>query len=521
MTVRRVSALAAAMVLPIVLGCGSPAPGGQEPSPVSASCVPTYPESLFVVESSARMLETLNPTTTRWDIVMRTVARVANRYQSSDVGLLAFPDALDRQCSIFCYDWLWKIWQEDESLFATDRWWWKDGDPNLDRACNAPDVQLAPGVPPGTVTAYFQQLEPAGNAPIGDALLSALNFFMTQGRTGAVRDIVLVVAGGDTCGADAVAMIQKLRSLNVRTWVLSFANATDVETLNRMADAGGTAVDGAIRYQVLRSAADIDPIMGVIGTWPDEVCDGVDNDCDGDTDEGLVQACADLCGGGMQACKGGVWGACDLSAVPGGDVIYLTPELCNGLDDDCDGEIDEGFELGFPCLSWSGVCSATGVTVCSADGKSTVCSAVAPPVEAEICDGLDNDCDGLVDEDIAIGCQTTCGVGRQYCVNGVLEACVLDASFIELCDGFDNDCDGEVDEGFPLGEPCVRGQGGCVSEGLFVCAPDGLEAVCDAPGPVWSPEVCDGLDNDCDGIVDDGAPCESGQVCYHGQCILD
>ncbi|HOI09453.1 MAG TPA: hypothetical protein PK313_03145, partial [Myxococcota bacterium] len=107
--------------------------------------MPTYPESLFVVESSARMLETLNPTTTRWDIVMRTVARVANRYQSSDVGLLAFPDALDRQCSIFCYDWLWKIWQEDESLFATDRWWWKDGDPNLDRACNAPDVQLAPG----------------------------------------------------------------------------------------------------------------------------------------------------------------------------------------------------------------------------------------------------------------------------------------------------------------------------------------------------------------------------------------
>lgn len=64
-----------------------------------------------------------------------------------------------------------------------------------------------------------------------------------------------------------------------------------------------------------------------------EVCDGKDNDCDGEVDEGLTRACSSACGAGVEVCVDGVWGGCDAPPV--------NAEICNGLDDDCDGKIDE------------------------------------------------------------------------------------------------------------------------------------------------------------------------------------
>ncbi|HKY33512.1 MAG TPA: right-handed parallel beta-helix repeat-containing protein [Candidatus Polarisedimenticolia bacterium] len=77
---------------------------------------------------------------------------------------------------------------------------------------------------------------------------------------------------------------------------------------------------------------------------------------------------------------------------------------------------------------------------------------------------------------------------------------------LEVCDAADNDCDGSIDEDFAVGEACTVGLGACQVTGHTFCAPDGLGPLCDAvPGPP-APEVCDGVDNDCDGVSDNPDP---------------
>jgi len=74
----------------------------------------------------------------------------------------------------------------------------------------------------------------------------------------------------------------------------------------------------------------------------------------------------------------------------------------------------------------------------------------------------------------------------------------------ELCDRQDNDCDASIDEDFPLlGTQCSVGTGVCLRIGHYICSEDRQGVVCDViPGPS-DPEVCDGVDNNCDGVTDE------------------
>ncbi|MCA0153958.1 BspA family leucine-rich repeat surface protein [Winogradskyella vincentii] len=283
-----------------------------------------------------------------------------------------------------------------------------------------------------------------------------------------------------------------------------------------------------------------------------ELCDGVDNDCDGDIDEGAaVTFYADMDADGfgdpsntIEACSPPPGYTSDNTDCDDTyDTVYPgAPELCDGIDNDCDGEIDEGVTTtyyadtdgdgyGDPANTIEACSPPPGYTSDSTDCDDT--NDTVYPGAPELCDGLDNDCDGEIDEGVAtIFYVDSDGDGYGDTNDTGIESCTQPLGTVpnnddcddsnvmvypnapELCDGLDNNCDGQIDEGVTTTyytDSDGDGFGDANDVGIESCTqPPGTvsnsEDCDDTNSTIYpgAPELCDGLDNDCDGQTDEG-----------------
>lgn len=280
-----------------------------------------------------------------------------------------------------------------------------------------------------------------------------------------------------------------------------------------------------------------------------EACNDVDDDCDGETDEGCDDDADDYCDDALAltasaTCPNG-GGDCNDS------VAAVNPgatEICNGVDDDCDDSVDEGCDDDDDNYCDAGLTTVGTPPTCT-DGGGDCDDAVAAinPGATEICNDVDDDCDGATDEGCdddgddycdsgmtVVGTPATCSSGGGDCNDG---NAAVNPGATEICAtvGVDDDCDGAADEpGAPDGTLYYVDADG---DGYGDSAPCGVECgvrYCSDPGAGFSltnddcddgddavnpgaTEICNDIDDDCDTFVDDDDPSLVATTWYRDQ----
>ena len=424
--------------------------------------------------------------------------------------------------------------------------------------------------------------------------------------------------GGDGGGGDGTICVPKLELCNSadddcdgmtdETFTLSMDPSNCGACGNRCSDPtmtqSGTCVNSACVFACLPGKLDLDPnVPGCEYTCTPtnggvESCDFADNDCDNKIDENIdtitdinncggcgrvctvlnaTEQCRDL---NMDSVGDCTYSSCDAGY---GDVFPMIPgceytcpvfptagEICDFIDQDCDGRVDEGTLPGV-----GGQCTAVGLEALGDTGRCTfgtlACSAGsfqcqgyvgplpnAPGGKENACNSTDDDCDGATDEGYVLATDVrNCGTcGNDCTVAGVvpnaIPACVAGtcskaaclpgwvdltpatpgcdyqctkSGETDVCDGVDNDCDGDIDDEVTLPTGFCRVNGACAGTAA-VCAMDPCTnrkriycpytasveldpATCDVKN---QESRCDNLDNDCDGATDESFPAKKDQL---------